>query len=347
MTRKSLDVRPVRDKKEIRKIQEKNRRIKRKNRLRLGFFLVLLIFAAIGFVTVIGKLPFFNDNSKKTVEDASYIAKGGDALTEPDATETEVSQDQVREAMKGASSKEGFTDKLQKVLVVKEDADIFTTTDDTSGIAGRVKAGAYVDFYGSEDGWYKIGTNSFEGYGKAELFEEYQEDGVFKVVDGVLIVNKEYSLPSDYDPGFNMEASQSFQLMKADMERDHMNVSLVSDYRNFEEQKNIYERDLEEKGPGYTDSYTAEPGHSEHQLGLAIDVTNDGTNRLNPDFKDSKEADWLKENSYKYGFIIRYPKNKKSQTGYEYEPWHLRYLGPKLAKEIYNSGLTLEEYYGL
>lgn len=324
---------------DARELKRKNEIIRKRNRIRIGVFSVLLIFALIGLGTVIGKLPIFNKKTQEAADDRAYMAKGGDV-------QTEVKEDDVRKAMEGVTSKEGYTDKLQKILIVKDQTDLYTAPDSKSGTSGKLEEGEYVNFYGSEDGWYKLSTKNFEGYGKAEYFEE-AEDSQFKIVDGVIIVNKDYSVPEDYEPGLSPEASQSFNLMKADMERDNMIIDPVSDFRSYEDQKALYEDDVDEMGQGYAEAFTARAGHSEHQLGLAIDVTNDGGPKVNPDFKATKESDWLEENAHKYGFIIRYPKGKKDVTGYEYEPWHLRYLGPDKAKEIYDSGLTIEEYYGL
>lgn len=338
---------PVRTRSDLdRKVmRRKNEEIKKRNRNRIVFFGILLVFAIIGFVTVIAKLPFFNNNSKDKKPTPTANVVGGDI--QADETEKAPTNDEVREAMKEIKSKEGFTDKLQKVLISLEDVDIYTRNDEKSEVVGKLAAREYINFYGSEDGWFKIQSKDYKGYAKAEYFEDISDENVFKIVDGIIVANKKYSVPEDYEPGLIPEAEQSFSIMKSDMERDNMYLEIVSGFRSFEEQKAIYDNDLAEKGKEYVDNYSAVPGHSEHQLGLAIDVTNDGSASVNIDFADTKEAEWISKNAHKYGFIIRYPRGKKQVTGYEYEPWHLRYLGPDLAKKIYDSGLTLEEYYDL
>jgi zinc D-Ala-D-Ala carboxypeptidase len=97
-------------------------------------------------------------------------------------------------------------------------------------------------------------------------------------------------------------------------------------------------------GQEAADTYSARAGFSEHQTGLVLDL-----NTVDISFDNTNESNWLRDNSYKYGFIIRYPKGKENITGYTYEPWHIRYVGKNLAKEIYNNGdyLTLEEYFGI
>ena len=97
-----------------------------------------------------------------------------------------------------------------------------------------------------------------------------------------------------------------------------------------------------EDGRAAADTYSARPGHSEHQTGLAIDL-----NDVTDNFGNSREGKWVAAHCHEYGFIIRYPKGKQKITGYMYEPWHVRYVGVKLATKIHDSGLTLEEYLGI
>ncbi|NFT07362.1 MULTISPECIES: M15 family metallopeptidase [Clostridium] len=113
-----------------------------------------------------------------------------------------------------------------------------------------------------------------------------------------------------------------------------------SAYRSYKSQKNTYNNRVKTAGKENADAYVAEPGFSEHQTGMCIDITNEDKYFL----KGTKEADWLAENCYRFGFIIRYPYGKKNITGIEYEPWHIRYVGKKAAKYIYDNKITLEEY---
>ena len=99
---------------------------------------------------------------------------------------------------------------------------------------------------------------------------------------------------------------------------------------------------VKRSGKAEADRYSARPGHSEHQTGLAFDL-----NSIDMTFADTDECAWVNKHCAEYGFIIRYPKGSESITGYMYEPWHLRYLGTETAKKVYDSGLTLEEYLGI
>ena len=108
--------------------------------------------------------------------------------------------------------------------------------------------------------------------------------------------------------------------------------------------KQLYNTYVRRDGEENANRYSAMPGYSEHQTGLAIDITNERTNRsIGSWFNDTPQASWLYENAYKYGFILRYPEGKEDITKYSYEPWHIRYVG-NIASYIYNNNLTLEEY---
>lgn len=161
-------------------------------------------------------------------------------------------------------------------------------------------------------------------------------------VEGILLVNKTYHLPKNYDPKVNKEALKNLKKMQADAKALGLNVPLISGYRSYETQEKLYNKYVKKDGENKANTYSAKPGESEHQTGLAFDIGS-----VDRSFANTIEAKWLAENAYLYGFIIRYPKDKTNVTGYIYEPWHVRYLGEKKAKDVYLSGLTLEEYLGV
>jgi len=119
-----------------------------------------------------------------------------------------------------------------------------------------------------------------------------------------------------------------------------------SGYRSYNTQVDLYNSYVSNHGQEAADKFSAKPGQSEHQTGLAMDITCEAMNYLLDDtFFDTEEGKWVAENAHRFGFVIRYPKGKEDVTGYQYEPWHLRYVGETLAKEIYENQLTLEEYF--
>ena len=132
--------------------------------------------------------------------------------------------------------------------------------------------------------------------------------------------------------------------MKSAAKEENLDIFISSGYRSYNRQKTLYNNYVSNDGKEEADTYSARPGHSEHQSGLALDV-----NTVDDSFANTEEAKWLVENCYKYGFILRYPKGKSNETGYKYEPWHFRYVGEDLATKLYNNGnwITMENYFGI
>lgn len=168
-----------------------------------------------------------------------------------------------------------------------------------------------------------------------------QKDGC-TYVDGILIVNKSYGLPESYDPGLDATTKAAFDQMKADAEKEGLNLYIGSDFRDYAYQVKIYNNYNDLYGWEMADTFSARPGYSEHQTGLTIDC-----NTIDDDFGETEEAKWLAAHCADYGFIIRFPDGKEDITGYQYEPWHIRYVGVDTAKEINQLGVSLEEYLGV
>jgi LAS superfamily LD-carboxypeptidase LdcB len=158
-------------------------------------------------------------------------------------------------------------------------------------------------------------------------------------VQGIMIANKTYALPATYNPGLQKAAQDAFNEMQTAAAKEKLQLTICSGFRSYSTQKALYDKYVNRDGKAAADRYSARPGHSEHQTGLAMDI-----NMASSKFDNTPEAKWLAENCWKYGFIIRYPQGKENITGYMYESWHVRWLGKDLAKKFYDSGLTLEEY---
>ncbi len=182
-----------------------------------------------------------------------------------------------------------------------------------------------------------------------------------------VLVNREYPISKDYVPadlvvpnvGFSFygtyeksyvrkRAAVALEKLFAGAQQEGYMLKAVSAYRSYERQTQIYNNNVNTRGSDKTNKVSAKPGSSEHQTGLAIDVSCNSVGcALETSFGQTSEGKWLKKNCHKYGFIIRYPKNKTKITGYSYEPWHLRYVGKNLAKYLKKNKMTLEEYYKL
>ncbi len=175
----------------------------------------------------------------------------------------------------------------------------------------------------------------------AQAYSSVIIDGL-TYINGIPIVNKTYSVPREYAPGVNPTAYAAFETMRDAAAGEGINLFIISGYRSYDHQANTYQRYVSRDGQAAADRYSARPGHSEHQTGLCFDL-----NSLLFSFGDTAEGQWLAAHCAEYGFIIRYPVNGESSTGYRFEPWHVRYLGTELAQSVTASGLTLEDYLGI
>ena len=173
-----------------------------------------------------------------------------------------------------------------------------------------------------------------------------------------LLVNKFNYLDSSYIPNnlelldnsyaksgiyLVKEAKDNIERLIGDAKSDGMNIRVISAYRSYTYQENLYNNYVKNDGVENADTYSARPGYSEHQTGLVVDVTKAYDDFNN--FENTDEYNWMKENASNYGFILRYPKDKENITTYSFEAWHYRYVGVELAKKIKASNLTFDEYY--
>ena len=188
-----------------------------------------------------------------------------------------------------------------------------------------------------------VGSKSQEAsQKKAEVVNKGDYYSVQGKYDEIVIANKHYPLSKDYNPGENPTAKAELLKLIAAMQEAGFPISdHYSGFRSYETQTQLYQDYVNKDGKAEADRYSARPGYSEHQTGLAFDLI--GTN--GDLVTEEKAAQWLLDHAADYGFVVRYLKGKEKETGYMAEEWHLRYVG-KEAKEIAASGLSLEEYYG-
>lgn len=201
-------------------------------------------------------------------------------------------------------------------------------------------------------------TINYFNYPKYYIFNSSLNDAIFLNND-LILVNKNFFLNDDYQPNNLVDVKtknvnfiqrdnedmliiqtvlEQYCLLYQDAIKEGYNLYIFSAYRDYEKQKILYYLINDEDN-----QISAKPGHSEHQTGLAIDISTLKWGLSNY-FENSNEYEWLINNAYKYGFVLRYPKEKEYLTGYSFEPWHFRYVGKEHAKIIYEMGLTLEEY---
>ncbi|GEK60251.1 M15 family metallopeptidase [Marinococcus halophilus] len=195
---------------------------------------------------------------------------------------------------------------------------------------------------------------------------ETSEEGDLKNPSAIdALINREYHLPADYEPEnlvipdvafpfegdlqkkyMREEAAAQLESMFAEAEEEEIELSAVSGYRSYDRQASIFAANAEEDGEEEANKYSARAGESEHQSGLAMDVSASSVGySLTTELGDTEEGKWLEENAHEYGFVVRYPEDKTEITGYQYEPWHVRYVGEDLAEKLHENDLVMEEYY--
>ncbi|WP_459847420.1 M15 family metallopeptidase [Fusibacter bizertensis] len=166
-----------------------------------------------------------------------------------------------------------------------------------------------------------------------QLSKSFTPENLVSVTSGYYVNDgKEYKLAQT--------ALDAFIKMSDAAQKDGLTIKIISGYRTYTYQENLYNKYKANNGQAAADRFSARPGHSEHETGLAIDI-----NDVSQSFENTREFVWLQQNAYLYGYILRYPDGKEATTGYMYEPWHYRFLGVDLAKKVFDSGLTYDEYY--
>lgn len=291
---------------------------KKKKKIKVNKYLIIVYF-------LIGSLLIFN----LFKEEKNKFEPNNDNTI----TTTKVNH-QAKETTTTTSTRSTTTINTTKKQETTTRAKKTTTTTkiihENNNLVGETKKGYKIDY---KDGAYYIGNT--------------------------LIVNKTYLLSSTFTPtnsiktipssGFdrnplNKEAYDAWILMKNDAAALGINLWAQSGYRSYDYQKDLYNSYVNRKGKEAADKSSARPGASEHQTGLAFDL-----NTITTSFKDTAEGKWVNQNCLNYGYIIRYPENKTNETGYIFEPWHIRYVGKELAKELYNNGnwITMEDYFGI
>ena len=188
-----------------------------------------------------------------------------------------------------------------------------------------------------------VGSKSQEAsQKKAEVVNKGDYYSVQGKYDEIIIANKHYPLSKDYNPGENPTAKAELLKLIAAMQEAGFPISdHYSGFRSYETQTQLYQDYVNKDGKAEADRYSARPGYSEHQTGLAFALIGTDGDLVT----EEKAAQWLLDHAADYGFVVRYLKGKEKETGYMAEEWHLRYVG-KEAKDIAASGLSLEEYYG-
>lgn len=293
--------------------------MKRKKKLKTKNFLVFIIIIILIITSIIygiNKSKNNNTNSKKQnkIENKDKV-NNTKKLTELEKAKKDLAyyKDEYEDAYKEYREKNKDLS-IEKVII-------------------NVNIGLNYDYYTHTKATKDLNTNTILVNKYNYLTEDY-------VPENLQTVDKKYSSKAlqlvDY-------AKEAFEELSEAASKENYTVLAMSSYRSYQYQYNLYNRYVNTDGIEAADTYSARPGYSEHQTGLAVDVYNGKEDFTN--FEKTKEYNWMQDNAYKFGFILRFPKDKVLETGYQYESWHYRYVGKEIAKYIHDNNLCFEEYY--
>ena len=293
--------------------------MKRKKKLKTKNFLVFIIIIILIITSIIygiNKSKNNNTNSKEQnkIENKDKVNDTKE-LTELEKAKKDLAyyKDEYEEAYKE------YREKNKDLSIEK--------------VITNVNIGLNYDYYTHTKATKDLNTNTILVNKYNYLTEDY-------VPENLQTVDKKYSSKTlqlvDY-------AKEAFEELSEAASKENYTVLAMSSYRSYQYQYNLYNRYVSTDGVEAADTYSARPGYSEHQTGLAVDVYNGKEDFTN--FEKTKEYNWMQDNAYKFGFILRFPKDKVLETGYQYESWHYRYVGKEIAKYIHDNNLCFEEYY--
>lgn len=326
-----IDITEMENEEIIEEIKEETQKKRKRYRLKksalvlLGVILIILlgIITGISFYNYVNSDPYLLEKKGYTENEVNKIIK------DKELTNMLLEMDYNEYILDIIDSKYYLSKNLDKYLEYKEN----NKNSSISEVISIINVHA-------EDEWYNytISTDTTK--------------------DTLILVNKVYYLEEDFEvPNIvNMSVMYAFsgRQIRQDVyysfidmakaaKKEGLTLVANSTFRTYEAQEKTYTYYKVNKGSAYADDYAARPGHSEHQTGLAIDIST--LNSTADNFEDTEEFKWLSENAYKYGFILRYPKDKEHLTGFAYESWHYRYVGKDVAKKIYEENITFDEYY--
>lgn len=315
-----------------------SRRSKRK-RIKLVRLIILVLIMLLGFIACLKLNDNKKDNSDNSVDNNSTIGTG-DKSDDTDKTDKEDKEDKDL-SDNGDRACESNNDKSS--VNNDKNSDNTGTTDpkDPKDPKDEEKPEAVETFL--DENSFVTNFDSIEVVVNKErnLKETYAPTDLVKITDvPTLLASPEVNQ-------LRKPAAEALtKLFEAAMEEIKIQLHARSGYRSYRTQELTYNGYVKSYGQEEADKFSAKAGQSEHQTGLAMDISSESVNfLLEEDFGETVEGIWVAENAHRFGFIIRYPKGKEDVTGYLYEPWHIRYLGVDLATKVYESGLTLEQYF--
>lgn len=307
---------------------------KRKKKLKLGA-LGLILVIALSFIIK----PHLLGEKKASADSASLLTSDIPNHREYASTGVQNANQIIPEPLVDKEIvEEGFSQELLSYKKTNKETVIYQQTSIESKKVMDVKLGTYMMYYGTEDGWSKVGYRNVSGYIKSENLSSVKENEL-TVRKGVLYVGKDNIIPSDFATSFDVDTENSLLVVVEAMRREDLSIAVGRKYTTFEnERDHITNKSGDYPNP---DEYT-----SELRTGYALEIHSEKTDpRIKNNFFDTKEGAWIKENIHKYGFVLRYPEGKEDITGFASNEHVYRFVGVEHAKAMYEQGLTMEEYF--
>lgn len=306
------------------------------------------ILKGTGAIVIIAALTFSFNNKK----DEEFVIKEPSENRSASATESSVVNEENRDyagvlqiatpiGFEDVEIEQGkkiendeYSNTLQSYVKAAKSQYCYQFPNDYSKTKTIVKKGDYVAYYGSKNSFSKIKINNSFYYVNRYGLEKLDSDKNIKILKGIIYVDENNPLPKDFAPGLDQTSMSALDTMLQDMARQSLSIKVASDYRSYNTEDKMFKAE---------NPYASQPGSSEHQTGTVFDFFTEN-DQYSDKFKETDEYKWLKENSYKYGFIERYRKEKTKETNHVAWPWCFRFVGVENAKEIYENDLSLEEY---
>lgn len=305
--------------------------------------ILVLIIAVIVISIVLIKRKTDNQDESNTT---SGVTIKSSEVSDTDISKTESTENtdtgtnqQTEESTEQTSKDEEAIDAFKSLSFYKDNLkDRYIAYKNSNSNLSYEQAVLYVNI-GLDNAFYTNINSISDPSSVTAIVNKYNSLGNYEPSDLV----KLSSASSTKELYMRKEAAKSFENMCSDAAGEGMTIKAMSTYRSYARQTELYNAYVQADGKAEADTYSARAGHSEHQTGLVADVQGGTTSYTQ--FKTTKESSWVNENSYKYGFIVRYPEGKEDITGYMAEAWHLRYVGVDVATVIHNEGITFDEYY--
>lgn len=249
-------------------------------------------------------------------------------------TKVETKKEVVKETKTENIYKNKFNNQIIGYKKVVKNATVLETISDNPKRLFDIISGEYIEFLGEEEGWSKVSYKNIVGYVESSVLEDTKENEL-KVVDGILLATKDYTIPRDFKTRFSVEAENAMMVMFEAMKRDGLDISLSRKYIGSDE--NV---------EGNTNTKYSFPNIEQHELrtgrSIEFSIPNSATA---VSFEDTAQGKWIKNNAYKFGFVQRYPEGKEYVTGFISNDRIYTYVGSKIATDMKQENLAIEEYF--